>query len=216
MHRLPATDDRDFVGATMNLDDAGSEYVVTLRPGMAAVHADGMDRPCLVHARYGGKREGGTAAFVPPLTMSRYPECGTICSASAAEACTLRQISKAEELVAGLPELTLWAEVELIAHLIGGGYRLPALTGAMIGQLPALDPRTMQCAVSAAVHCSVDARYGLLAEFYDPSLLGRHRNSSPCHHSRPKPPGISRSTGVPRVRALGSRISRRDSAGSSI
>jgi hypothetical protein len=178
MHRLPAVDDRDFVGATMNLDDAGSEYVVTLRPGMAAVHADGMDRPCLVQARYGGESEGGTPAFVPPLAISRYRECGPICSASFSEACTLRQISRAEELAASLPELTLWVEAELIAHLIGGGYQLPALTSVMAGQLRGLDPRTVQCAVASVVHRSIDARYGPLAEFYDPSLLGEHLSSA--------------------------------------
>ena len=114
---------------------------------------------------------------VPPLERSRYKECGPICSASSSEACTLRQISRAEELAAGLPELTLWVETELIAHLIGGGYQLPALTGVMIEQLRDLDPRTAQCAIAAAVHRSVDARYGPLAEFYDPSLLGEHLSS---------------------------------------
>jgi hypothetical protein len=178
MHRLPAADDRDFVGATMNLDGAGSEYVVTLRPGTAVVHADGMDRPCLVHARYGGDREGGTPAFVPPLKRSRYRECGPICSASSSQACTLRQISRAEELTAALPDLTLWVETELIAHLIGGGYQLPAATGVMVEQLRDLDPRTVQCAVAAGVHRGVDARYGPLAEFYDPSLLGEHLSSA--------------------------------------
>ena len=47
VHRLPAADDRDAVGATMNLTPAQSEYLVTLRPGEAAVHADGMDYPVL-------------------------------------------------------------------------------------------------------------------------------------------------------------------------
>lgn len=178
MHRLPATDDRDFVGATMNLDNAGSEYVVTLRPGMAAVHADGMDRPCLVHARHGEEREGGTPALVPPIATSRYRECGSICSASSAEGCTLRQISAAEELVVALPDLTLWIEAELIAHLIGGGYRLPAVTGVIAEQFRDLDPRTAQCAIASVVHSSVDARYGPLAEFYDPSLLGEHLSSA--------------------------------------
>ena len=125
MHRLPATDDRDFVGATMNLDQVGSEYVVTLRPGMAVVHADGMDRPCLVQARYGGDREGGAPSLVPPLARSRFRECGQICSGSAEHACTLRQIGTADEVAADLPELTLWVETELIAHLIGGGFQLP-------------------------------------------------------------------------------------------
>ena len=178
MHRLPATDDRDFVGATMNLDDDGSEYVVTLRPGMAVIHADGMDRPCLIQARYGGDREGGTPVFVPPLAQSRFPECGPICSAGASDACTLRQISRAEELVDGLPELTLWVEVEIIAHLIGGGYQLPAPPGAIIEQLRALDERTTQCAIASMVHRSVNARYALLAEFYDPALLGTHLSAA--------------------------------------
>jgi hypothetical protein len=145
---------------------------------MAAVHADGMDRPCLVHARHGEEREGGTPAFVPPLATSRYRECGSICSASSSEACTLRQISAAEELAAALPELTLWVEAELIAHLIGGGYRLPALTGDLAEQFRDLDPRTAQCAVASVVHRSIDARYGPLAEFYDPGLLGEHLSST--------------------------------------
>jgi hypothetical protein len=178
MHRLPATDDRDFVGATMNLDDDGSEYVVTLRPGMAVIHADGMDRPCLIQARYGGDREGGTPVLVPPLAQSRFRECGPICSAGAPDACTLRQISRAEELVDGLPELTLWVEIELIAHLIGGGYQLPAPPSAIIENLRALDPRTAQCAIASMVHRGVNARYGPLAEFFDPGLLGEHLSSA--------------------------------------
>ncbi|WP_462186470.1 ATP-binding protein, partial [Frankia sp. CcWB2] len=45
MHRLPAADDREAVGATMNLRDDQSELVVALPAGVAAVSADGMDRP---------------------------------------------------------------------------------------------------------------------------------------------------------------------------
>jgi hypothetical protein len=115
---------------------------------------------------------------VPPLAASRDRECDPICSASASAACTLRQISAAEELTAALPELTLWVEAELIAHLIGGGYRLPALTGVLAEQFRDLDPRTAQCAVASVVHRSVDARYGPLAEFYDPGLLGEHLSSA--------------------------------------
>ena len=36
-HRLPAADDRDAVGATMNATPAQSRYLVTLAPGEAAV-----------------------------------------------------------------------------------------------------------------------------------------------------------------------------------
>jgi hypothetical protein len=46
VHRLPARDDRDAVGATMNLLPAQSAYLVTLKLGEAAVFTDGMDHPC--------------------------------------------------------------------------------------------------------------------------------------------------------------------------
>ena len=46
-HRLPAADDRDAVGATMNMTRAQNRFLVTLRPGEAAVFADGMDYPLL-------------------------------------------------------------------------------------------------------------------------------------------------------------------------
>ena len=42
-HRLPAADDRDAVGATMNMTGAPDHFLVTLPPGQAAVFADGMD-----------------------------------------------------------------------------------------------------------------------------------------------------------------------------
>ena len=61
LHRLPAHDDRQVVGAAMNLDEDQSRQVVSLRPGVAAVFADGMDRPLrirpggLVIARHPGR-----------------------------------------------------------------------------------------------------------------------------------------------------------------
>jgi hypothetical protein len=45
VHRLPAADDRQAVGATVNLTEEQSAYLVTLTPGEAAVFADGMDYP---------------------------------------------------------------------------------------------------------------------------------------------------------------------------
>ena len=42
-HRLPAADDREAVGATMNATPRQSRYLVTLPPGQAAVFSDGMD-----------------------------------------------------------------------------------------------------------------------------------------------------------------------------
>ena len=51
VHRLPAADDREAVGATMNASPSQSRYLVTLPPGQAAVFSDGMDFPILVAGR---------------------------------------------------------------------------------------------------------------------------------------------------------------------
>ena len=60
-HRLPAADDRDAVGATMNMTTAQNRFLVTLRPGEAAVFTDGMDYPVLARMPDGtaGKRRRG-------------------------------------------------------------------------------------------------------------------------------------------------------------
>ena len=53
VHRLPAADDREAVGATMNATPSQSRYLVTLPPGRAAVFSDGMDFPILVQVTDG-------------------------------------------------------------------------------------------------------------------------------------------------------------------
>ena len=58
-HRLPAADDRDAVGATMNMTGAQNRFLVTLPPGEAAVFADGMDYPVLARMPDGTGREAG-------------------------------------------------------------------------------------------------------------------------------------------------------------
>ena len=59
VHRLPAADDRQAVGATMNLTPAQEQYIVTLPPGEAAVFADGADYPWLVRMPDGTEPRGG-------------------------------------------------------------------------------------------------------------------------------------------------------------
>src|SRR5262249_25821939 len=65
MHRLPAADDRELTGAAMNLDGAQSRQVVSLKPGVAAVFADGMDRPIRVRVPFGGGAEWARPAPGP-------------------------------------------------------------------------------------------------------------------------------------------------------
>ena len=76
-HRLPAADDREAVGATMNMTQAQNRFLVTLNPGEAAVFTDGMDFPLLTRMPDGTAREaaalvpgglGGDQGFVPPGT----------------------------------------------------------------------------------------------------------------------------------------------------
>ena len=82
VHRLPAADDRDAVGATMNLTAAQSEYLVTLPPGEAAVHADGMDYPLLARMPDGTAREAARPAVTAsagPVIARRSVTCGPDC-----------------------------------------------------------------------------------------------------------------------------------------
>src|SRR5436190_24273689 len=73
-HRLPAADDREAVGATMNMTQAQNRFLVTLNPGEAAVFADGMDFPLLTRMPDGTAREaaaldpGGLGGVVPSGT----------------------------------------------------------------------------------------------------------------------------------------------------
>jgi uncharacterized protein len=71
VHRLPAADDRQVVGAAMNLDDEQSRQVVSLEPGVAAVFADGMDRPLRIRVPLGEARErpGGQQAGGRPAPL---------------------------------------------------------------------------------------------------------------------------------------------------
>jgi DNA helicase HerA-like ATPase len=107
VHRLPAADDRAAVGATMNLTEDQSSYLVTLTPGEAAVHADGMDYPVLARMPDGTARETGTVApFASPaaLVTSRSPTCGAQCRAVP---CTLRQVRAAQRAAIADPRTTL-------------------------------------------------------------------------------------------------------------
>ncbi|WP_262401348.1 ATP-binding protein [Actinomadura sp. CNU-125] len=117
VHRLPAHDDRHQVGAAMNLDADQSREVVSLRPGVAAVFADGMDRPLRVRVPLGEGREAELAGPPPPVDGRRSAACG--CECRSGRACTLYELREAD-LVAGHPDwawLRLWADVLVLAHV---------------------------------------------------------------------------------------------------
>jgi uncharacterized protein len=170
VHRLPAQDDRDFVGATMNLDSRQSQYVVALRPGQAAAFSDGMDRPVLVQMPLRETHEDAAAAIsIPPVASCQSVTCGSACQASP---CTLREINQGGRLAQD-HEFALWIELLVAAHVLG---QVPAWPAA--GWLARLarrgDWRLLDCAVGQLVQAAVDRRYPELVEFYTPEELARH------------------------------------------
>jgi uncharacterized protein len=177
VHRLPAADDRDAVGATMNLSEAQSQYVVTLAPGSAAIFADGMDRPLLAAMRAGEDRENaGPATRLPPVGAGkrRSRSCGAQCRTG--EPCTLSTIRHAERLLQAHPELTFWMEVSFAAH--GVGFPAPTLADsravAELRQRGQQDPRLVECTIAHAAEEAIQPRYDGLKSFFDPQALGEH------------------------------------------
>jgi hypothetical protein len=158
-HRLPASDDRDAVGATMNLSAAQSRYLVTLAPGEAAVFTDGMDNPLLVKMQDHAERERAR----PPVTASaaaivsrRGPVCGADC---VARPCTLRDMSNAGRGLETRPAVRLWTELTVLAHL--AGWPMPVPRMAILEDLRALPPRLRDCLISHAVDEAISSRAGI-------------------------------------------------------
>jgi hypothetical protein len=173
MHRLPAADDRALVGAAMNLDDGQSRQVVSLEPGVAAVFADGMDRPVRVRVPFGGDREhampGGGGA--PPVLGCRSAACGPRCNGE--RPCTLREVRAAEVLAApGSPAdawLRVWAETLVLAFLTGRA--LPVVPGRLRHRCDELGERLAECLLATVLDRVVAARAQALRASYDPERL---------------------------------------------
>ncbi|WP_250037098.1 ATP-binding protein [Paractinoplanes maris] len=190
MHRLPAADDRDAVGATTNLTDRQSEFLVTLPAGTAAVFADGMDQPVLVRMPDGTAREqnGRTpTAAADPIIGRRSDTCGAECRAGA---CTLRVIRTAQRYREDHPWVTLWAEFAVLAHLTGKSR--PVVWDEKAAELSALEPRLRDCVLSQAVDAAVATRSAVLGTTADPSTLAQHVTAafSEPGGCRPEEPGF--------------------------
>ncbi|MEV7161392.1 ATP-binding protein [Streptomyces microflavus] len=163
MHRLPAADDRQAVGATMNLQPDQSEYVVALPPGQAAVTADGMDRPVLLSVPHDEHREGSDAVrTAPPLLGSRSPLCPVSCNAAP---CTLRTMNDAAHH-SDDPLLVVWTEA--VAATQAMGTAAPGPAPLLLDRLTALPPRERQCRLTYAAERATTARESLLRAEVDP------------------------------------------------
>jgi uncharacterized protein len=172
VHRLPAADDRQAVGATMNLTEEQSAYLVTLSPGEAAVFTDGMDYPLLTRMPDGTSREIANPAPVAPptsLITSRSLTCGPFCQTAP---CTLRQIRAAQRAAVSDPRITLWAELAVLAHLTG--WLMPMPGPALAAALAGMTSRLRDCALSHAVDAAVAARIPVISARISGPALAVH------------------------------------------
>jgi DNA helicase HerA-like ATPase len=162
MHRLPAKDDREAVGATMNLTSGQSDAVVALAPGLAAVTADGADRPLLVQMTLGEDRESDRrCTSQPPLKGRRSLLCGPDCRR---QACSLTQLNEARA-IADEPSIVTWVEAAAAAMVIGLNPPGPRLGVRQRYDLPR---REQDCALATAADRAVDARRPFLRGYADP------------------------------------------------
>lgn len=184
VHRLPADEDRAFVGGTMNLTESQSRQVVSLGVGEAVAHVDGMDEPVLVKIDARGRsRERRVPGAVLPIS-SRSSSCSSACQTIP---CTLDQmvVSRTFPIRA---QLRLWAELVALAHLLGEP--LPALEPSFRAELLGLPRDRLRCAIGLFVDEAVDRRSAFIRQCYDPALLsGRTIKTMGAQLKVPTAPG---------------------------
>ena len=171
-HRLPAADDRDAVGATMNMTQAQNRFLVTLKPGEAAVFADGMDFPLLAQMPDGTGREAAAqAATATPagVVRSRSITCGADCFG---RPCTLRDMRVAQRALEQYPAIRLWAELSVLAHLVG--WPMPVPRTALLSLLQMMPSRLRDCAISHGVDAALGTRVPVIAGRVSPVGLASH------------------------------------------
>ncbi|MEV0622921.1 ATP-binding protein [Nonomuraea sp. NPDC050404] len=169
VHRLPAEDDRNLVGAAMNLSDEQSRHVVSLQPGCAAVFADGMDRPLRVRVPLGESREKALPGPPPPIRGRRSAACGAQCRSG--QACTLMELREADVL-AGASEwawLRVWCDTVVLAFV--GNRPLPGVPRALSAAWADLPARRRECLIATLVERAVQRRAWALRTWFDPALL---------------------------------------------
>ncbi len=171
VHRLPARDDRELVGATMNLDAEQSKQVVSFAPGVAAVFADGMDRPVRILVPFDDQADAPTGGKLaePPVAGRRSPACGPACSGG--RACNLLELRSAD-LLADSPDfawLRVWAEAMVLAFLTNSA--LPAVPASLRQRWSGLDGRLAECVLATVIERTIASRSGAIRACFDPADL---------------------------------------------
>ncbi|MGC5009143.1 ATP-binding protein [Streptosporangium sp. DT93] len=169
IHRLPAEDDRHLVGAATNLSEEQSRQVVSLPPGVAAVFADGMDRPLRIQVPLGEDRERPVPGHLPPICGRRSAACGQECQEG--RACTLVELREAD-LLAEAPEwawLRIWADTLVLAFCTNRP--MPGVPRALADLWSELPARRRECLLATTVERSVGRRAWSLRTTGDPATL---------------------------------------------
>ncbi|MGW0252110.1 ATP-binding protein [Nocardia goodfellowii] len=161
VHRLPAAEDRDLIGATMNLDPTQSRHVVSLPAGRAVVFTDGMDHPLRVDVPLGRTREARTSAPVPALTPT--PTQSPL---------LLRDLHRAHR-VAEDPYLIIWIELLVLAHLVGRPSPRPDHDW-LASLSTAVPPAILSQAIRLRINHAIDERYPGLCSYFQPEDLAEH------------------------------------------
>ena len=172
VHRLPAADDREAVGATMNITDDQSQFLVTLTPGEAAVFTDGMDYPLLARMPDGTAREAtAPAVTASPVAIAgrRSPSCGPQCQAAP---CTLRDMRAAQRALTHVPQFVMWAEYSVLGHLTG--WHMPVPAPGLRAALDSLPTRLRDCALSHAADDAAASRAAAISSRISPPALAGH------------------------------------------
>jgi hypothetical protein len=172
LHRLPAADDRQVVGAAMNLDPDQSRQVVSLRPGAAAVFADGMDRPLRIQVPFGGDRERApepAELLPPPVARRRSAACGPACAGG--RACTLLELRGADLLLEAPDDawLRVWTEAMVLAFLTNRP--LPRVPAALRQRWAGVDSRLRDCLLATTLDRALQGRAQTVRGFVDPEQL---------------------------------------------
>jgi DNA helicase HerA-like ATPase len=175
-HRLPAADDRDAVGATMNATPRQSRFLVTLAPGQAAVFSDGMDFPVLVRIKDGSEREVATVSATHDARTVVTPRSATCGGECAVRPCTLREMRAAQRALDVHPWVRLWAELAVLAHLTG--WPVPVPVPAALARFRELPARLSGCATSHAVDAAVAVRTTGRTAVPNPGALASHAQAA--------------------------------------
>ena len=172
VHRLPAQDDRDAVGATMNLDAAQSEAVVALAPGHAVLHSDGMDYPIPVAVDPPTPAAAGSP-LAPLTTLARSPACSDACRGG--DRCSADELETSSR-AADDHALAAWVELATVARLLG--QPLPSISPGHVARWrkTASGVGRLRCALGIAADRSVRTRLTHMIDF----LRSRRSGAQPC------------------------------------